>query len=203
MKAPRLRIHDAAMRLATQMQWLVEQLGTDEAQKHMFRKESLLAIIGVQEYLDILSEETGIPVLSRPLLPLAQALLDMETTRSTPKMFDEKAKSRPPATIAELNRKYLCAWLQRLYRNNGLGRKDSSKRLRRVLAGIFPVDMKLPSERSLEDWFDKTARTGEWFDAYSKIFSSEHTDSKKIHGLTNGEIDGIAKITIAQNIRNF
>jgi hypothetical protein len=203
MRAPRLRLHDAAMRLAVEMQWLVGQLGTREAQDNLFRAQSQLALLSIREYLDILSEETGISDLSRPILPLAQALLDLESTGATPKMFDKKAMSRPPATLSEMNRKYLCAWLQRLYRNNGLGRKDSSKRLRNLLVSVFPSDMKVPSQRSLEDWFDKTTRNGEWFDVYSKLFSTDHTDTSKIVGLSMDDVDQIAKISIAQNIRNF
>ncbi|WP_439619361.1 hypothetical protein [Hyphomonas sp.] len=191
------------MLLATNMGELTQRLGTQDARANLYRKESMLALIFLRDYLDILSEETGIPDLSRPILPMSQALLDLETTGATPKMFDKKAMSRPPATVSEMNRKYLCAWVQRLYRNNGMGRTDASKRLRGVLLHVLPVGEKLPSQRSLEDWFDNTGPQGKWLEDYNRIFAAELTDAKNVRGLSNAQIDEIAKISISQSIHNF
>jgi len=203
MKAPRLRLHDAAMQLAIQMKFLAEQLHTDEARQNSFREVSALAIVALRDYLNVLSEATEIPSLSRPLMPLSQALLNLAETGATPKMFKMKAMSRPPATTHEMNLKYLCAWLQRLYRNSGLGRKASSKRLRGLLVNIYPEDKKVPSTRSLEDWFDKTSSEGPWHEEFSRIFSGEMLDTDRTASLKISGIDAIAKLTVAQTFRNF
>lgn len=200
----RMRVHDAAKALAFELQYLTDCMEDDAEAESKFRVVSMQALSRVRFFLEVLGEEVEVPNLDRPLYPLAQALLDYEITSSTPEMFISSVSGRRPATVSERNRQHLCAWLQAIYRQNGLSRKKASDRLRRVvLQHIDSERMVAPKTRTLEAWYDNCQQNGPWRESYVKLFDTPQTDPEQMPPWNLKEIDKLAVELINNNLRNF
>lgn len=200
---PRLRVHDAVKLLVLRLEKLNEFFEQEDQEEEHFRGIAMAALGEVRDFLDVVEEESGRKYLTKPLLPLAQALLDYEVTGKTPKMFKGSSSGRAPLTVSERNLRHLCAWLQEIYRHNGLSRTEASSRLRRQIRNKLQEQMDVPTTRTLEAWFDRCQPNGEWRNDYEALFSNPQTDPTQMAPWNLRDLDDFAVELISQNLKNF